>query len=443
MRVLVIANNVFSKTENNGKTLCSFFSNFASDDLAQLYFGVCEVPYEEFCDNYYRVTELDILKSIYNRIPTTGNTHQELLLSIKNNTLTRGPWYYRKIYSKKLRLLREYIWSRKTWDCPELANWIEKFKPDAIFAMLGPNIYVHKISISLSERYNVPLFVFFTDDYFLNSTSKSLVGRIHYHLVCKQYKETVAKAHTAYAIGQKMQRDYSSCFSKPFGILGNGIDVEKYLHLAPKKIEKGDTLIVSYIGALHSNRWKTIVALGEILKEINQNHDYNKVHIKVFSPTVARKRMLAAFEKAEVEFCGSLDSAGVIEQMEKSHFLLHVESFDKANRTYVRYSVSTKISEYLSSSRMILAYGPHEVASMQLLMENGFGCCLTDLDTKEDMVRKICAAIENYNSYDYALSKQFVKENYAKEIIINRLESDLSSAINENRSNKTNIQQLK
>ena len=439
MKVLVVATNSFSKTENNGKTLCSFFSNFNPENIAQLYFGVGENPYIEFCNNYYRVTEIDILRSIYNRIPTTSNTHQELVNSLKNNTYRQAPWYYRKIYSRKMRLIKEYVWKLRTWDSPDLKKWIEEFKPEAIFAMLGSNIYTHKIAIRLSERYNIPLFVFFTDDYFLNSTSKSLVGRIHYRFLRKQYIETVEKSHTLYAIGQKMQDEYSKYFSKSFGILGNGIDVEQYSNLMPKKIKKGETLVISYIGALHSNRWKTISALGEIIKEVNMRLDGTKMRIKVFSPTGLRKRMAKAFKNSEVEFCGSLDTAGVIKQMEASHFLLHVESFDKEHRTYVRYSVSTKISEYLSSNRMLLAYGPHEVASMQLLMGNNLGCCLTDLDSKEEIINKICAAIENYNNYDYTSSKQFVLDNYTKDIMTSRLESDLAKAINENRNKKKQI----
>lgn len=429
MKVLVIADSSFSKTENSGKTLCSFFSNFSSDNLAQLYFGVGESPYEEFCDNYYRTTVIDILQSLFRRTTPT-NSHGELIASIKNKTQVKAHWFYRKLY--RMMPVRELVWKLKTWDTPELQMWVEEFKPDAIFAMLGSHLYVHNISISLAERYNIPLFVFFTDDYFMNSTSKSLLGRIHYRILRKQYKKTVAKAHTAYAIGEKMQCDYSQVFGKPFGILGNGIDVAKYAHLQPKRIEKGDTIIISYVGALHSHRWKTVAALGEMINEINRNYDYNKVQIELFSPTRIRKKMRRAFDKAGVKCGGWLNSEAVIKQIEKSHFLLHAESFDKGSRTFVKYSVSTKISECLASNRVLLAYGPHEVASMQLLMENGFGCCLTDLDTKEDIVRKICEAIERYNNYDYASSKQFVLENYTKEIMTSRLETDLAKAINEN-----------
>ena len=430
MRVLVISNNSFSKTENNGKTLCSIFSGFEPDDLAQLYLGIDENPNEDCCNNYYRVTVVDILRAMFNRIPTTTNSHNDLISSIKNNKKTKVPWYCRKIY--KWNFVREHVWTSKTWDSPDLERWIEEFRPQAIFTMLSSILYVHKIAIRLSERYNIPMFVYFTDDYYLNSTKKGLKGLVRLRILRKQYKETIAKAHTAYAIGEKMQKTYSTIFSKPFGILGNAIDVDKYSHLSPKKIEKGDTIVISYIGALHSNRWKTISALGKFVKEVNRRLDGNKVCIKVFSSTGLRTKMSTAFRESGVEFCGVLDAEGVIKQMEESHFLLHAESFDKRNRTYVRYSVSTKISEYLSSNRMIIAYGPHEVASMELLNDNNLGCCLTDLDTKEEIVRKLCAAIENYNSYDYTRAKQFVLDNYTKNIMTNRLESDLAKALAEN-----------
>lgn len=433
MRVLVVGDGSFSKTENSGKTLCSFFANFAPEDIAQLYFGLRETPYEEFCNNYYRVTVVDILKAMFNRIPTT-NTHEELIASIKNSTRIEAPWYCRKMY--RWKFVRESVWNLKTWDSPDLRNWIENFKPDAVFAILGSNLYVHKNAIHLSERYNIPLFVYFTDDYYVNTTKKGIKGWMRLRLLRKQYKETMAKAHTAYAIGEKMQKTYSAIFSKPFGILGNAIDVDKYSHLSPKKIEKGDTIVISYIGALHSNRWKTIAALGEFIKEVNQKLDDYKVCIKVFSAAGLRTKIAKAFGESDIEFCGALDTEGVIKQMEESHLLLHAESFDKTSKAFVMYSVSTKISESLSSSRMLIAYGPHEVASMQLIKDNNLGCCLTDLDTKEEIVRKICDAIKNYNSYDYTSAKQFVLGNYTKEIMTSRLMNDLSKAIQENNNKK-------
>ncbi|MBE6198113.1 MAG: glycosyltransferase [Rikenellaceae bacterium] len=429
MRVLVVSSSSFSDTGNNGKTLCSLFSNLKSRDIAQLYFGTNEEPYVEFCDNYYRITETDILKSLFNFSYSVRNSHNALVSSINSGT-HKEAWWFRilKMYEKKIRLIREALWKLNTWDTQELDAWIKEFNPDIVFALLGSSMHVHNIAIRLSERYNLPLFTYFTDDYVINSTAKGVVEKIHYRLLCKQYKKTIRRSSRAYVIGEKMQKDYSEMYSKPFGVLGNCIDMDKYSHIHPRKIEQNEPIIISYMGALHSNRWVSISKLGNIVKEINGEYGY-QMYIKVFSTATPSKEIIASFEKSGVEFCGGLDSSGVIAQMERSHFLLHVESFDEVNRTYVKYSISTKISEYLSSSRGIMAYGPHEVASMELLCKNGFGCGLTDLDSHDEIKKKIYEAIEGYNNHDYSLSKQYVIQNYNKEMVSQRLIKEMSDSI--------------
>ena len=78
-----------------------------------------------------------------------------------------------------------------------------------------------------------------------------------------------------------------------------------------------------------------------------------------------------------------------------------------------------------------MAYGPHEVASMQLLCNNRLGCCFTDLDTKEGILGKISAAIQNYNSYNHSLPKQYVMDNYDKTIMSQRLIEDMRKALHD------------
>lgn len=433
MRVLVVSHNSFSETGNNGKTLCSLFSNLKSSEIAQLYFGTNEVPYAEFCDNYYRVTETDIIKSLLNFSYSTHNSHGALVSSISNGS-HKEPWWFGtlKRCEKKIRLIREALWKLNTWDTTELDAWIKEFKPDVVFALLGSSMHVHNIAIKLSERYNLPLFTYFTDDYVINSTARGVVEKIHYRMLCRQYKKTIRNSSMSYVIGKKMQKDYSERYSKPFGVLGNCIDMDKYSHLQPRQIIKSEPIIISYMGALHSNRWMSISDLGNIIKEINAEYGF-QIQLKVFSTATPSREIMTSFEKSGVEFCGGLDSSGVIRQMKQSHFLLHVESFDKLNRTYVKYSISTKISEYLSSNRGVMAYGPHEVASMELLCENGLGCGMTDLDTRAEIKKKIYDAIDGYNSYDYSLSKQFVLQNYNKEIVSRRLIDEMVNSIQQAR----------
>ena len=63
-RVLIISNNSFSSVYNNGKTLEALFSSFPKDNLAQLYFHEGSVPDFSFCERYWKISEIDLIKSI-------------------------------------------------------------------------------------------------------------------------------------------------------------------------------------------------------------------------------------------------------------------------------------------------------------------------------------------------------------------------------------------
>ena len=76
----------------------------------------------------------------------------------------------------------------------------------------------------------------------------------------------------------------------------------------------------------------------------------------------------------------SLDKA--LQEQIKADSLLHVEAFDEKSKKSTRLSVSTKIFEYLYAGKIILGYGPSDVASMEYLRDIGCSVlCADDLSS--------------------------------------------------------------
>lgn len=310
--------------------------------------------------------------------------------------------------SSTLALFRDLMWKFGTWDSKELNEWIQQFKPTEIFAVLGGCIFTHRIAITLSDRYNIPLSTYFTDDYIIGNISTNILQRIHHRQLEKVYIKTLAVSKKSFVIGEKMQEAYQSFFHREFGILVNGIDLKLYSKFKPKKIEEQRPIIVSYIGGLHLNRWQSIVNLARITSKL----DKYCLEYRVFCVSSPDNYILSAFAKAGVLYCGSLDSEGVLKQMEKSHFLLHIESFDDKNRIYTRFSISTKIPEYMASRRGIIAYGPSDVASIEIFKKNKLGCVLTELDTEEMIKEKVIMFIQKYSQYNYEEQYQYAAKHF-------------------------------
>lgn len=122
--------------------------------------------------------------------------------------------------------------------------------------------------------------------------------------------------------------------------------------------------------------------------------------------------ILQAFSRVGVSYCGSLNYEGVLKQMENSHFLLHIESFDEKDRLYTRYSISTKIPEYMMSKRGIIAFGPSDIASIEIFKDNNLGCVLTEMDTDEEIKNKVNQFIRLYNQYDFARQYEYALKHF-------------------------------
>lgn len=427
MKILSIAYNPYNNN-NNSKTMRSFFDGVPAKDMAMLYLeSFSEVDYG-FCDAYYRITDQDVLKSVLNFSFRTHNSHPSIKPEVAGRDRIMTKASKRKV---GLRVFRELLWKLGTWNTKELNDWVEEQKPDIIFTLFGNNLFVHEIVVKVAKRHNIPFVAYYTDDYVLNCFNKSLFGRLHWMLSKKVYKRSMRAAAKCYVIGDKMREDYSKAFGREFGILGNCIDFDKFSDFEPRRIDVKDKVVISFIGGLHLKRWQTICELGEIISEINREKSW-QVEVNVYALEL-EDGVEDAFKNSGVNYMGALNPQGVIDTMRNSDALLHVESFDEVGRVFVKYSISTKISEYLAGKRLVIAYGPHEVASISLFKDNNFGCVLTDLDGRQEKKRKLIEAITHYNDNDYTVQYEYCKQHYDRNKMRKMLLDDMKEVIKNRR----------
>ena len=112
-----------------------------------------------------------------------------------------------------------------------------------------------------------------------------------------------------------------------------------------------------------------------------------------------------------IRICEPVTGEKFIEIRQSSDFLVHAESFDSENKKVTMLSISTKIPEYLSSNRCIVAIGPSEIASINLIKENDLGIVLSDYVTLEQNAQILAATIANieiYNGYCERAAQYFI-----------------------------------
>ena len=163
-----------------------------------------------------------------------------------------------------------------------------------------------------------------------------------------------------------MSEEYEKLFALPCRAFVNSVNVEN----VEEKKTLNSPIIFSYLGNLHSNRWKSLSEIGEALHEIEKKNGGIKCYLDVYSASLLEDRMIEAFDAIDnIRFKGAVSASEVHKIQVSSDVLVHVESFDVRSANSTRLSLSTKIPEYMSSGVPIFAYGPEQIASMKYLRD--------------------------------------------------------------------------
>lgn len=349
-RTLIISNNALSSQKNNGKTIESFFANYPSEKIAQLYFSE-EIPDSKVCNNFFKISDIDILK----RIIRKKNEQKEISsekgeqISVKKSEITR--------------LVREIMWRKCVWNTQVLNEWIKEFQPEVIFFCGGDSGFAYTITNYIQKITSAKLVLFITDDYILNKASSNIFYLLRTRYIEHKIRKCISSTDKFITISDKMGREYEKYL---------GIESETFLNMSEelpteKKTIFGEPIIFTYMGGFSYNRYKVLLALGEAMAQYNGSHNHN-LELKIFSNDTTSTDIIESLKACPaITYGGRLDAAGVKIQMEETDVLVHVESFDAYCKAKTSLSISTKIPEYLSSKRLILAIGPDDIASMEYL----------------------------------------------------------------------------
>lgn len=224
----------------------------------------------------------------------------------------------------------------------------------------------------------------------------------NYHLVISDY----------------MAEHYEKVYHNTFVPLMNtvtGIDIKR------RSLSEGKKITITYAGGLHLGRWETIKSLE---REIAINNLADCFSIIVYTDNDSLNRYSQLFDSDITSFRSYVSREKIIQVYKESELLLHVESFGEKYLDFTKYSLSTKIPEYLSSNRSILALGNKNLASIRYVQKFNMGYVAT---SEEEINLALNLFLSERNSLlqsekmDRALSRftNFHSGDYARNVFNN------------------------
>ena len=373
MRVLVVSHNVFGNTNNMGKTLLSYFSDFQPEEIAQLYIH-SEVPTDDsVCRNYYRFTDRDALRSL---IPfrTCGKVFRRDEIQVgrvqsRTDTGVTGAVYqFGRKRTAGIFAARNALWKLARWNTKQFRDWVDDFAPDVIFFASGDYSFAYDIAMAVADRTGKPLVVLCVDDFYLyNRNAHTAPGRLMHRMFMRTVRKTMDRACELFVISQSMKREYEKLFGKKCRVL--------HTPAARKQVPQQPRSQISYIGNLGLKRHESLIEMGRALKKLDLAGGPRV--IDVYSGERNPEILKTLTEENGIRFHGMISPAEVLEVMGRSMAVIHTESFDPGMARIVRFSVSTKIAESLMYGPCLIAYGPEGIASVDYLKENDAACVIS------------------------------------------------------------------
>ena len=257
---------------------------------------------------------------------------------------------------------------------------INSFKPDVLYTQIH-SYHMLKYISALSKKISCPVVVHTLDDWMETTYKRGLVSALPLAIYGRKLKLFFNNGMTHMVICQKMMIHMEEKYGGNFKFVMNCIDYPRFV-----RGTRGDTVKLIYTGGLMLERYLMINEAARIIAGLNTGAKRFELH--VFAPAShiqAYKEMMSH----EVILHESVKHEAVFELLAQSNILLHVESFNPNVKKYTRYSLSTKIPEYLASGKPVVYFGPSDVGTAEFLHDNKIGICVNDSRTFAEAIEKL------------------------------------------------------
>jgi len=244
---------------------------------------------------------------------------------------------------------------------------ITKFKPEYVYTM-GSTIFCLRYANKVSRKYRIPLVIHYMDNW--RTTLYSHKGLHFYNKILNNEIKKAQKYGVKHiCVSQEMSNDYSALYNYKYETLMNVPEDMFHITAEDKDTKKSKNIV--YIGGLHLKRDASFISFVNC---INNNEKYKNLCNIIIYTDVKSMQLIEKFKKLKnIKIFEYVPHDQIQNIYASADILLHIESFDKEIREYIKYSISTKISEYLCAQKPILLFAPSDIAVYKYIYENNCG----------------------------------------------------------------------
>ncbi len=370
-----------------------------------------ETPDSPICENYFRISEGKVMKSIFKPSIKTGekvekeaDDNSQLQVEQKQLYSKKAKFYYTKLF------IREIIWFIGKWKTKELDQFLEEASPDIVVYEMSRYIHLNNIIRYIIEKSGAKGVGCFWDDTFTYKQEKSFGYKALRFFQRRNLKKLAKASQEFFAITPKTKREADEFFNINCSVLTKAI-TEFYEYEEPKEKE---TLKMLYTGNLTIGREDTMLLILDELKKLNKNG--TKITLDIYTNTDLSEKYKNGLNTDFSKLYDAIPQNEVIKKQRAADILLFVESLKDENKI-ARLSFSTKITDYYAAGKCIFAVGNKDLAPVELFVEEDSAVVVTSVDELQEKISQLVnmETLKKYSAKAYETGKRSYSAEVVKE----------------------------
>ncbi len=366
--------------------------------------------------------------NLFERISKSGvvvsENHIEIFAYKQNGGLKRK--IYEKFLRSTMQLFDVYDSRIKYQMSNQLIEWIDRIKPDLIYSSIG-GVEMGKLMLAVNKHFpSIPFVIHGFDDW-ITPTSVNLFRSRHVKRAEKILKSNLDIASLHLSTTDKMSQEYNQRYGKSFTAFYNPT-------IFPKSGEANVIVRhdITYVGKIWLHNSEAIKDFIEALSVYNRQGE--KAVLNIYTGiTVQALASLGITQSESVIIHPPVNNSEIPSILSTSGALLLPISINRAAAAFAKYSMSTKMGEYMAARRPVIYYGPENIAMAELIQKEKTAFCVTNRDSKL-LVNTIEMALDNDEACKPMISRAFklAKKKFDKEVVSEKFQMLLFKQVSEN-----------
>ena len=372
MRILIISRTPWNNSNSFGNTFSNLFGGMLE---VEIYNICCQTGSTDnsIVAKTLQMSESSVVNSLKGRPVAITESYRETVESVERMQVAG-----KKSRSPLMFMARDMIWrvGAHRWKAA-VRRFVKEVNPDIIYLPIYGSWYMCDIDGYVIKKSKVPVVGHITHDSYGYASNEQAVNlaRLYRMVLRKKLKALIRECSYIEVFADNMKKEYERLFNIPCHVIGKGLLPEDVCKPQIRQ-ERGEVHFV-YTGGIGGERYSVLMALA---KAFSCQSD-KKCYLDIYSATPLTDTMKAEMDSVDsIVFHGAVNGSEVRKIQLDADYLVHVEGFSKESISATRMSFSTKIPDYLSTGNVMLAIGPADINSIQVLQSRGIAVVVDNLD---------------------------------------------------------------